>query len=782
MSATELFRDAMRKAGIEHAGNIAADGKLHRFKAGEDREPNSWCVLYDGAPAAGAFGCWKRQASETWCAKSDRECSAAEKKLIRANWKRADQERKRAEAERHTEARDEAGHILSLSTPAGADHAYIIRKGIKPSDGLREHEGRLVIPLRDTAGTLHSLQTVAADGSKRFMPGGRVSGCFYSTGRHADWATLIICEGYATGATIHEATGHAVVCAMNCGNLLAVAKALRKQWPNKDIIIAADNDQFTEGNPGLTKATEAANTIGAKLLVPQFKNTTSKPTDFNDLHQMEGIELVQHQLGSSTTPTETDAECFARLAKLSPADFDRCRKEEATRMNIRTETLDKEVVAMRRDVVVDDDKRSAEPWDSPVDGAELLHLIATTYERFCVLPNHASKVLAVWVLQSYCYRWFDFAGVIAVWSPEPACGKGRVLDVTSVIASNPFRTSNTSAAVLYHQVSKGDITVLIDEVDSHSEDKVSDISNILKSGFQSNGTAHRMADINGAQTVVEFSTFCPKMIAAITLDSLDKATRSRSISVRMNRKPRESRIEKFRRFDETEIRRKCLRWVADNEATVKSVGFLNMDECATDRQEDIWEPLVAIARVAGGDWESRIRDAARQLSGAATAASSDSVAHQLLEAVKGYFDSNHVTKVGTKQLIGALNEGGDFTDCNRGRGLTPAFLAGKLGPYGVSTRTLRSGGDTFKGYDMGDFESAFASYLTGGDVSERHNVTTLGTIEQNPVFNNVTKVECDVSENTVPTNGTSHCDVVTFQKAKTVGEEEKARGLEACTV
>ena len=776
MNATESFRDAMRKAGLDYAGSIIADGKLHRFKSGEDREPNSWYVLHDGSPSAGAFGCWKRQLSETWCAKGDRECSTAERKAIRASWKRADQERKRAEAERHAEARAEAERILALSTPAGADHAYLVRKGIKPSDDMREHDGKLVIPLRDASGVLQSLQTIAADGTKRFLSGGRVSGCFHAIGDQSI-GSLVICEGYATGATIHEATSHAVVCGMNCGNLLAVAQALRKQWPDRDIIIATDNDQFTEGNPGLTKATEAANTIGAKLVFPQFKDITTQPTDFNDLQKLEGTSSVQHQLGSSTQPTETDAECCARLAKLSPMDFDRCRKAEAIRLNIRPETLEKQVIALRRDAVDDDDSRSAEPWDSPVDGAELLDLIATTYERFCILPSHASSVLAVWVLQSYCYRWFDFAAVIAVWSPEAACGKGRVLDVTAEVAMNPFRTSNTSAAVLYHQVSKGDLTVLIDELDSQSEDQVKAISNILKSGFQSNGTAHRMTEVAGAQVVVEFSTYSPKMIAAITLDALDKATRSRSISVRMNRKPRGSRIEKFRRYDGTEIRRKCLRWIMDNEASVKAVGYLNLDECATDRQEDVWEPLVAIARVAGGDWESRIRDAARQLSGVATAASSDSVAHQLLEAVKGYFDTNHVSKVGTKQLIAALNEGGDFDDCNRGSGLTPAFLARQLRPYGVGTRTLRSGSDTFKGYDAGDFASAFASYLTDPDVSNRHNVTSFGTIEQNPVFDNVTKEKCDVSENTVPTNAGAACDVVTFQKPETVEGKAKAPEL-----
>ena len=414
-------------------------------------------------------------------------------------------------------------------------------------------------------------------------------------------------------------------------------------------------------------------------------------------------------------------------------------------------------------------------WPHPVDGAELLEQIAATYKRFCVLPNHAADVLAVWVFLSYCYQKFEFAAVVAVWSPEPECGKGRVLDVTEKLAHHAFRTANTSAAVLYHSVSKGDITVLIDEIDSQHVEQREAIGNILKSGFQSNGKAHRMAEINGEQTVVEFTTYCPKMLATIGLDTLDKATRTRSIGIRMQRKKRGDKIAKFRRYDGSELRRKCLRWVKDNLPALEAVKPMDLDECATDRQEDVWEPLVAIARVAGGDWEKRIREAASNLSGGANTAATEAIGHQLLSAMREYFDTNG-DKVHTTTLIERLNKAGDFSGLNGNRGITPFFLSKNLKPYGIESRGVRIDNAVLKGYDRASFEEAFQTYLSTPTpktaVSKGNNVTTLANIDENPLFEKVTDSKCNLSENAVPINGSAGCNLVTSSKAETTPDAE----------
>jgi hypothetical protein len=166
-------------------------------------------------------------------------------------------------------------------------------KGVK-SYGLRQYEDFLIIPIRDTKGIIHSLQLINSNGDKRFLPGGAITGHFSSIDGNGD--ILLICEGYATGASLHEATGYPIACALNCGNLKPVCEALRKKSPDIKLIICSDDDYQTDVNPGLTKARQAAEAVGAVLVVPKFKDQTHRGTDFNDLHQIEGLEVVRHQI------------------------------------------------------------------------------------------------------------------------------------------------------------------------------------------------------------------------------------------------------------------------------------------------------------------------------------------------------------------------------------------------------------------------------------------------------------------------------------------------------
>jgi putative DNA primase/helicase len=124
------------------------------------------------------------------------------------------------------------------------------------------------------------------------MPGGRKKGCYHSIGKPA--GVLIVCEGFATGASSHEATGDAVAVAFDAGNLEPVAVALRVKYPSLKIIIAADDDHLTDGNPGMTKARAAALAVGGLLAVPSFPaGRPDKATDFNDLHQLAGADAVR---------------------------------------------------------------------------------------------------------------------------------------------------------------------------------------------------------------------------------------------------------------------------------------------------------------------------------------------------------------------------------------------------------------------------------------------------------------------------------------------------------
>lgn len=503
-----------------------------------------------------------------------------------------------------------------------------------------------------------------------------------------------------------------------------------------------------------------------------------QPDDFDDRFESRPLASASPPNKWQPDGANDDAKAeIERLINLDPIGYELQRTAAASKLKIRLEALDQLYRDRQNTVKVSSGAWRAaivEIWPEPVDGTELLNQIEKTFQRFCHLPEHAAPVLSVWSLMTYCYTSFEFAGPVVVWSPEPECGKGRVLDVTEAVAFNAFRTANTSAAVIYHTVGKGNVTVLIDEFDSQNEEQREAISNVLKSGFQSNGKAHRMTRCGDVQTVLEFSTYSPKMIASIGLDTLDKATRTRAFSIRMSRKPRTVKLEKFRRFKGDEIRSKCARWVQDNAHRLKLVEPLELDECGTDRQEDVWEPLIVLARVAGGDWESRLRIAARAMSGRAASGGFESLGHSLLKAMIGLLERATKGRMATVDLLKDLNSAPEFADLNHGRGVNSRLIAKLLSPYGVSSRDVRLEDErVLKGYDLVDFSEA-RNYVSqpSPDDPKRYSATKPANIDENALLQCATDSICSVSTNCVSINNDRPCSVVAFENDKEARDED----------
>ncbi|AAZ98773.1 conserved hypothetical protein [Thiobacillus denitrificans ATCC 25259] len=270
----QQFRDAIQAAGLMPPDVIEADGKLRRFASnGKRGDVAGWYLLFgDGIPA-GCFGDWRTGFTQTWRADVGRALTPAEEQAHRDKAQAMRREREADEERRKAEAQTRAATIWKVASPAPDDHAYLTRKGIK-AHGVRLHKGALLIPMR-ADGVIHSLQFIGEGGDKRFLSGGRVAGCYFSIGDSKGAAALCIAEGFATGATIHEATGYPVAVAFNAGNLLAVAKAMREKFPDLPLILCADDDRHTPGNPGLTKATEAARAVGGLLVIPEFVGVTA---------------------------------------------------------------------------------------------------------------------------------------------------------------------------------------------------------------------------------------------------------------------------------------------------------------------------------------------------------------------------------------------------------------------------------------------------------------------------------------------------------------------------
>ncbi|WP_077731897.1 toprim domain-containing protein [Methylocaldum sp. 14B] len=301
MDVISNFKSAMQAAGIVPPTEIIGDGRLHRFHIEGQRHGtlNGAYVLHLDRHPAGWFQDFKTGVSGTW------KAGGGTWRMDEATRKHIEEERRRRQAEietRHRKKAAEARVLWGKASPC-MDHPYLNRKGVQ-AHGVRAGNwpkwiegpdswrrilvsGALLVPMRDEHGELWNLQaifpSVHADlGRDKDFLGGRKGGLFHIVGKPTD--TLLIAEGYATGATVHETTGYRTFIAFDAGNLKTVAVTVRKVHPCARIVLCADNDRFTDKpirNPGLTKAREAALAIGGCVACPQFPEG-AKGTDWND--------------------------------------------------------------------------------------------------------------------------------------------------------------------------------------------------------------------------------------------------------------------------------------------------------------------------------------------------------------------------------------------------------------------------------------------------------------------------------------------------------------------
>lgn len=312
MNHIEQFRDAIRASGLTPPDQIFDDGKRHRFSSNGNRNDDSgWYILYGDERPAGAFGCWRSGINSRWKSSDRREFSAEE----RAAWKQrmAEVEQQRAEEERQARERaaTKAAEIWRNAQVDGT-HPYLDRKNV-PALGVRIYAGRVAVPMRHGPGALVGLQLIDEAGGKKFLSGTPLDGAYHVLGKPTPAGPVVIVEGWATGASVHLATGWCVVVAFNAGNLPRVARKIRQALPDADIIIGADDDAWTarkDGtpwNPGVEAAEAAAREIGARVAVPAWPgDRPHKHTDFNDLHVDEGLDAVRECFVSPYHPPSGD--------------------------------------------------------------------------------------------------------------------------------------------------------------------------------------------------------------------------------------------------------------------------------------------------------------------------------------------------------------------------------------------------------------------------------------------------------------------------------------------
>ncbi len=318
--AQQQFADAMRGHGLKPQGLPVLDGKLRyvAVEGNKGREKSgAYRGFYDEGRPAGAIYNWKQGGFVgTWKAEGELVAvSAVDQAALTAK-----AEAQAAERERERVAREEAGarlaaRLLAGAKPADASHPYLRGKGIegyglqvavpgqtvpvRTAKGTRNVSiaGRLLVPLHDVDGEVRNVQTIAANGTKLYLGGAQKMGTFHLLGELRAGTPVIVAEGYATGATVHQATGLAVAVALDTSNLIAVATALRDQDPARPIYLAADNDHHLPlrakplPNAGREKAEAAAATVGGRVLLPEpaaDQVAKGKGTDWNDYEASHG--------------------------------------------------------------------------------------------------------------------------------------------------------------------------------------------------------------------------------------------------------------------------------------------------------------------------------------------------------------------------------------------------------------------------------------------------------------------------------------------------------------
>lgn len=309
MDFTEVFRVAMAQDGIDYSGEIIPDGELHRFYVpGDEKGSKNGCyVLFADSIPAGWYGCWKRGITKKWCSKSRTKMTAAECTEYQERMHIAKGKRDKAKAEAQAIAKVKARRLWRRARLASDEFPYLKKKGIK-SHGIRcvNYSGNdvLVIPIYGADG-IQSVQFIDRNGNKWFLTDGAITGGYFPIEGQLknDSDIIAIAEGFATCSQITEIIGCNIACAFNCGNLLAVSRAIRAKHRHTQIIICADNDQWPneEGvidNRGLNKAREAAEAIGGKIIIPNFTgfDISTKPTDWNDLALIAGADEACRQL------------------------------------------------------------------------------------------------------------------------------------------------------------------------------------------------------------------------------------------------------------------------------------------------------------------------------------------------------------------------------------------------------------------------------------------------------------------------------------------------------
>ncbi|HFF3534552.1 TPA: DUF5710 domain-containing protein, partial [Escherichia coli] len=285
------FRQVLENAGLVLEKDPEMDGEIHRVPTRDDRrgsQSGAYKAYLDGRPSG-----WYRDyrsadnSPTTWTFSRAENIDPLARLHLKAS---AQQNRDEKERKLQQQYNKQAGYARSYlnGLPQATAHEYLTRKGIRAAPGVRlNNKNELVIPFSNGRGEIRSYQRIPVTGGKdaRILKGSEKSGNWFAFGTPENGRPLLFAEGYATAASLHEATGHPVLMTIDADNMINVAKNARKIWTDSPFVFCADNDHQRKINKGVSSAKKAAASTHGEVIIPAFTEAEKAQglTDFNDL-------------------------------------------------------------------------------------------------------------------------------------------------------------------------------------------------------------------------------------------------------------------------------------------------------------------------------------------------------------------------------------------------------------------------------------------------------------------------------------------------------------------
>jgi uncharacterized protein DUF3631 len=409
---------------------------------------------------------------------------------------------------------------------------------------------------------------------------------------------------------------------------------------------------------------------------------------------------------------------ITELTQMSELGYQKRRAESAARLGIGVGALDKAVRQQRAKTEAGQGRKveaqEIEPWQQSVDGANLLDEISAALQQHIVLTKEQADTVALYSAYTHAYEVFKVAPRLGVRAPTRECGKSELLLRIQRFVPRPLSTENLTAPVLFRLIEQQHATLFVDEFDNLLSEGKSELLGLFNSGYARDGKAYRLVDSGGNYELREFSTFSPLVYGMIgkPMDSFN----SRSIPIEMRRAtPAEWRsllsLEDGEEEDQRllALGRQAARWVSDNIDLLKAAKP-NMGSM-TNRPATNWKPLFAIAEVASGDWQARVRRAA---AAAAKLRQNPADEEELFAVIKAIFDSSTLDYVESESLVRKLAEvdGGPWAEYGKtGKPVTQNALARLLRGFGIRPGQVGPESARKRGYLRVQFEEVFNSYV-----------------------------------------------------------------------